>query len=336
MIITNKLDLPEVLVRALQRDPYSRGKSRYSVTQLIDAVRPRVLKERHSAEIARDISDSVWMLLGKGVHHILEHGAAADGDTDHTIEERIFVTLRNVLLSGAMDVQRHPGGSAEIIDWKVTSVMRVTSEFGIKKWEEQLNLYRIFRVIAKDHIAQGHVPEHPMTRTPHDQAEQTYPGEVDKLTIVAFLRDWSKSRARQKPEEYPQAPVIRIPLKVWTIAEAHGYLHDRLKAHLDGDMLAAIDDVPPCSDEDRWKRIGGYEVVQIKKDGGEWIRNVFDGEDAEKKANAAMAENIKAMKFQAKTWVRPRKALPIRCMDWCEAAPFCDQWARDPDNPDRK
>lgn len=344
MIVTNKLDLPEVLVRALQRDPYSRGSSRYSVTQLIDAVRPRVLKEQHAEEISRDISDSVWMLLGKGVHHILEHGAAAEGDTDHTIEERIFVNVRGIEVSGAMDVQRHPGGEAEIIDWKVTSTYRVSSAPGLKKWEEQLNLYRIFRVMIKDLILSGKAllwrdengiirPHH--TFAPPEFAEEFYPGEVTKLTIVAFLRDWSKSKARQNPD-YPQAPVIKIPLPVWSIADAHAYLHDRVKAHQDGDSLADVGMIPQCSDEDRWKRGGSFEVVQITKDGREWVRNKFEGEGAKEKAEEQMAKNIAAMKNEAKTWVREQVGVPTRCMDWCEAAPFCEQWAKDPDNPANK
>lgn len=335
MIITNRLDLPEVLVRALARDPYSKGSSRYSVTMLIDAVRPRVLKEQHAEETSRDISDSVWMLLGKGVHHILEHGAAAEGDTDHTIEERIFVNVRGIEVSGAMDVQRHPGGDAEIIDWKVTSTYRVSSAPGLKKWEEQLNLYRIFRVIAKDKITQGEVPDGKLTRLPGRQAEDTYPGEVTKLTIVAFLRDWSKSKARQNPD-YPQAPIVKIPMPVWSIADAHAYLHDRVKAHQEGDSLADVGMIPQCSDEDRWKRGGAFEVVQITKDGREWVRNKFEGDGAKEKAEEQMAKNIAAMKNEAKTWVREQVGVPTRCLDWCEAAPFCDQWSKDPDNPEKK
>ncbi len=316
MITTNKLGLPEVLVRAMARDPYSRGDSRYSVTQLIDAPQPRMLKTKHAEEVSRDISDSVWMLLGKGVHHVLEHGAAEEGDADHTIEERIFVTVRGVRLSGAMDVQRHPGGMAEIIDWKVTSTYRVTSPDGLKKWEEQVNLYRLFRVMAKDANGQD--------------GENLYPGEVDTLTIVAFLRDWSKSKARTNPE-YPQAPVISIPLRLWTLAEAHAYLHDRVLAHTLADDFAEFGDMPECSDEERWKRGGKFEVVQITKDGREWVRNSCDTEE---EAEARMAENIEAFKaWKPKTWVRAQASKPIRCLDWCEAAPFCAQWAKDPDNP---
>jgi hypothetical protein len=93
---------------------------------------------------------------------------------------------------------------------------------------------------------------------------------------------------------------------------------------------------PECTDEDRWKRSGGFEVVQITKDGREWVRQFFDGADAEAEANKQMQANIAGMKNKAETWVRERAGKPIRCMDWCEAAPFCEQWAKDPDNPDNK
>jgi hypothetical protein len=323
MTITNKLGLPLVLVRALERDPYTRGASRYSVTQLIDAPKVRVLRNRHADQISRDISDSVWLLLGKGVHHILEHGAAERGDPDHTVEERIFVTVRGVVISGQMDIQSHPSEAAEIIDWKVTSTYRISNADGLKKWEEQLNSYATIRAMAKDRIAQ---------EAGADKAEKDHPGNVSKLTIVAFLRDWSKSKARQN-KDYPQAPVVSISLPLWPLSKGHAFVHDRVKAHLSADMSDEIGMEPePCTDEDRWMRPGTYEVVQITKDGREWVRNTFDGDNAKQLAHAQMQDNIAKMKVPARTWVRERPAVPVRCMDWCEAAPFCDQWRSDPHN----
>jgi hypothetical protein len=301
--ITNKLGLPEVLVRALQRDPYSRGKSRYSVTQLIDSPQVRALSERYHEEISRDISDSVWLLLGKGVHHILEVGAADEGSPERTIEERIFVDVDGTTISGQMDVQEHPGNEVEIIDWKVTSVFRVINDSARKKWEEQLNLYRVIR---------------------HMDGRN---GAVTKLTIVAFLRDWSKTKARQDPE-YPQQPVVPIDIPLWPIGDALEYLRERVRLHVTADMRNDIGmDIDPCTDEERWKRGGVYEVIQEKKDGGEWMRKAMsDREEAERLA----AEFRKTIKDSRRVWVREREAKPIRCLDgWCPVSEWCPQFQKE-------
>ena len=51
--ITNKAGYPEVLVRAVENDSYSRGKANRSVTGLISPARQSALKEIQANEIAQ-------------------------------------------------------------------------------------------------------------------------------------------------------------------------------------------------------------------------------------------------------------------------------------------
>ena len=72
MKITNNHNLPQSVVSAVSNDPYDRGGSDYTCTELISPVRQVMLRHRHGDEITEDASDRVWSLLGQAVHHILE------------------------------------------------------------------------------------------------------------------------------------------------------------------------------------------------------------------------------------------------------------------------
>lgn len=300
--ITNRMGLPEVLVRALTRDPYTRGKSDFSVTQLIDSPRIRVLRQRHADEIVRDVADNLHLLLGKSLHHILEHGASQE---DAVVEERAFAKVYGHIVSGQMDVQHTPS-ACHIIDWKLTSVATVGSVERTLKWEQQLNCYAALR------------------RLSFDQAEErTAPFiEVASLTAVAFLYDWKRKRADDPA--YPQAPIVPVRLPLWRPWEQEAYISERVRLHAHAEY-----GLPECSDEDRWKRSGGYEIVQITQAGREWVREKFSGSGAHENAHQKMEENRAASKRPIETWVRPIPAYPVRCAEWCEVASFCEQWQRE-------
>ena len=71
MKITNKHDLPEgVFGKALEPRP-ALNPNRIGVTDFIGPVKARELKRRHYDEIEYDISDSVWALVGTGVHAVI-------------------------------------------------------------------------------------------------------------------------------------------------------------------------------------------------------------------------------------------------------------------------
>lgn len=296
--ITNRHGLPQALVRALQRDGYSRGHSRFSVTQLIDSPRVRWLRENNAASIERDVSDSVWSLFGRAVHHILETGA---DQSEHIVEERMFATVHGTVISGQVDVLDR-GFCAEMLDWKVTTTMTLRSPERLDKWEKQLNSYCALRRIS------------------HIQTGGREPTPVTSLLVVAFLRDWSKGRARDA--DYPKSPIVPIPLRMWTDQAQDDFLRECVIRHMEAEV-----ELPLCTDEDRWKRRGGYEIVQITKEGKEWVREKFSGATAEIDAVQKMNANIAASKRPIDTWVREIEALPIRCMEWCEVSQFCSQWA---------
>jgi hypothetical protein len=226
--ITNKHNLPSQLVRLLGKREYSRGQSRWSVTQLIAPPQLVLLREEHGHEIEEDISDRFWSLMGSNIHRILEDGSDPD-DLDTIVEQRIFTEVDGITISGAIDVQHSKGGAIGVLDWKFTSVWSVMNPK--VEWEQQLNCYAW------------------LVRT-------TGNSQVDALHVCAILRDWRKSMV-EKQKDYPISPMIMVPLKLWSDAEQDAFVRARvatLKSNWAETQLGGS--ARPCTPEERWERNG--------------------------------------------------------------------------------
>lgn len=139
---------------------------------------------------------------------------------------------------------------------------------------------------------------------------------VSGLQIVAILRDWSKREAR-KNKEYPQKQVVVVDLPLWSPEEAAQRIGDRVLLHQGAELV-----LPLCSDEDRWKRSSRWAVI---KNNNVKATKTFATED-EGKAWLSLQKDAKVFKLEH----RPGEA--VRCLDYCDVAPFCSQWQEDPDN----
>ena len=76
MQITNKFNLPEIILNFAKSKNYDSGKSDITVTQLIDSPRIVNLRKTHAHELSQDISEMLWMFMGTAVHQVFEKGAA--------------------------------------------------------------------------------------------------------------------------------------------------------------------------------------------------------------------------------------------------------------------
>ena len=72
MNLTNKMNLPLAIKRAVENDPYDPSGSDISTTRLIAPPLIRYLEIKHKDEIEEDVSDRIWSLIGQSVHHIIE------------------------------------------------------------------------------------------------------------------------------------------------------------------------------------------------------------------------------------------------------------------------
>jgi len=78
------------MASALKQDDYKKVGD-ISVTSLISAPRRIQLLARHDKEIITDVSENMWLLLGKSVGKVLEVA-----DTTNTLkEERLTIKLKS-------------------------------------------------------------------------------------------------------------------------------------------------------------------------------------------------------------------------------------------------
>lgn len=246
-MLTNRLKLPRSIVAAVTNDPYTRGDSDISVTQLISPPYQRRLRESSEVEQVEDVSDRVWSLLGQCVHLLLERAYPAHiGDTNAFLELRLFHEILGWKVSGQFDVLE----DGCLQDFKVTSVWSVMGDTKIE-WEQQLNLLRYLCHVNKL--------------------------GVDSLRIVAILRDWSKSKASMNPG-YPRAQVEVIDIPMWSLEKAEEYLIERVKAHQDSTP-------PVCSDKERWKKNDIFAVMKEGRKSAVRLYDTSEHENAEQLAN---------------------------------------------------
>jgi hypothetical protein len=223
MPLTNLYDLPEALVRAVERDPYDNGGADISVTKLIDAPQRRVLLAQHGDKIETDVTDMLWALLGQAVHTLLERAAIPGA----LIEHRFFAECEGWKISGQADYL-HPQAKT-LIDYKVTNVYKA---HGDKSWEKQINVLRWLAL-------QNEV-------------------EVERAYICAIFRDWTAASAR-RGGDYPVAKAKMIPVRLWPISEARDYVTTQVRAH----QQAQIGERVLCTDEERWATPAKWALMQV-------------------------------------------------------------------------
>ena len=228
MILTNDLNLPDSIVRAVANDPYTQGEADISVTTLIGPARKRALQVRHGDMIQVDAADRLWALYGQIVHSILER--ATLGDDQIVTEQRLFIKRQGWTISGQFD-QLILKDKVTMQDYKFTSAYTVAN--GVKpEHEAQANIYRLML------------------------EDNNY--KIDALEIVAILRDWSKTKAAND-SRYPQKPVVIMPIDLWPLQRTENYITARLIAH-----GLAQTTLPECTAEERWERGTVWKVYKGK------------------------------------------------------------------------
>lgn len=285
-MLTNRLGLPDAMVRAVANDPYSRGESDISVTQLIAPPYQRRLREANEAQ--EDAADRMWALLGQATHNVLERAYPLVRRKDispktfyarHGFlrEERLAAQVGGWVVSGAFDVYER----GVLKDYKVTSVWSVMGETKLE-WEQQLNMLR-YLAHRNDFCVTG-------------------------LQIIAILRDWQKTKARiTAAKEYPQLGVEVINVPVWPLAEAEAFTQERVRLHQSMQP-------DPCSDKERWKTEDVWAVMKVGR------------KSAVKLHDTPEAAEEHALELGKGHTVTARPGEYRRCMDYCPVSHVCPQF----------
>jgi hypothetical protein len=270
--LTNRASLPQAIVDAVSNDGYSKGDADISVTGLLKPPRVTVLEQKHEHEIVEDASDRIYSLLGQSIHTVLERA-----NRTAIAERRMSIQMEGWTISGGMDVYEENG---TLLDYKMTSVWKLVKG-DLEEWTKQLNLYS---VMLRHH---GH--------------------KVNKLQVIAILRDWSKMEAKKDPN-YPQAQVVNINIPLWTPEKAEQFMRERIILHKQARIT-----LPECSSEDRWARPDVWAVMKTGK-----VRAV-KLHSSEKEANMHKG-------FDRTLSVVYRPGFNVRCESYCPVSKFCSQY----------
>jgi hypothetical protein len=221
MKITNKYGLPQVFIRAVENDPYDKGKSDFSATGLANPPRATALLKTHADKIEIDASSRVAAIIGQGTHSIAERAARLGLDL---CEDRFFsefvVDEQKYIVSAQLDLFEMDTGC--LYDWKTTKAYAFSKKAGAGKkpeWIEQLNIGA--EILRRN----GFVPKN--------------------LIIIALLKDWVKRDAGR--EGMPESEVLSVELPMWPQSKVVEHIENRIRAH-----VAALKALPLCTTKETW------------------------------------------------------------------------------------
>jgi hypothetical protein len=283
MKLTNKYNLPQTFMNVMERPTYTKGKAHISATELLNS--PRIVQLRHKFDdqIVTDVSDNIWSIIGTAIHGVLEQGK----DPNHIVEQRLHSVFDGWHISGAIDLQIVHDDGVEINDYKNVGVWSVMNEK--IEWEQQLNIYAWLVETVK--------------KTP-----------VNKLAIVAIIRDWNRRDAKSR-QGYPQSAVAVLDVKLWSMEEREEFIRSRI--HLHSEALYATDTgevLPLCTAGEMWEKPTSYAV---KKEGSARAKSV----------HAEKIEAEEALQKAGKGYIlEVREGERTRCANFCPVSEFCDQY----------
>jgi len=287
MRITNNHKLPDPVVRAITAYEEGDQPEGLRVTTLIDSPRISQLRRIHYPKLTEDVSQLVYRVWGSAIHEILSR----ETRNAYVSEERLSHEVDGTLISGAIDLQfiGPEDDAVQMFDYKTTAAYGVTQ--GIKpEWERQINVYAYLIRHVKGL-------------------------SVKSASVVAFIRDWRQSDADTR-EGYPPAPIHEMAVHLWAEDEQDRYVEERVRAHVNAEVQADFDDLPRCTDEERWAQPTKWAV---HKGNNKRALKLFDVEvDAQTFAGESEDRNIQ---------VRPGRY--VRCESWCAVAPYCSQYGGD-------
>lgn len=270
--------------------PYSRGPSHFSATGFEQGPMERQLARRTVPQ--KSVWEAIASLDGTMLHYGMEK--AAEACKGFTTERRLYRVIevdgKKLVVSGCNDLQ---GKSEDIghflCDWKRTKAYGVVfakkegasgtvfidGEYHKKSWVMQLNVNRWLAASDKSYYFNEEFEKNWRTFFKEDMGREptaedfagpwfegykiyNEPFKPDRLLIGAFLKDWDEKKAAQQ-EDYPQANVCFVDQPFLSDADVEAYIHERIQ-YLDGYDEVELDNVPLCSDDERWKKDDVWKV----------------------------------------------------------------------------
>ena len=284
MKITNEQGLPQPLIDAVNDNTWEQPENVIRVTQLLKGVRETVLERRHDDELSQDVSDMVWLIFGTAVHSIAEQGK----ETRYQVKEtRMSERVHDSIVSGQFDL--YDAKQERVIDYKTCSAWKLIYR-DFDDWRRQTLIYCWLLRRAGFKANSGE--------------------------IVAFIKDHSKSKARQD-RDYPRRPVERIVFQFYEkdFGDIEAFIFDRVK-QIEIAQELPDDELPLCTKDERWTRDEKWAVM------GTSSKKALRLLDSEYEAKAWIKQN----QHRKPKRIEYRPGIDVKCEDYCSAAPFCTYW----------
>lgn len=255
MKITNRANLPEGLVRAIQNDPYNSAGADVTASTLADPPLLQALKRKHENELEEDASERVWALFGQAMHVVMERGALKvpklTGDhleNDINLIASVVEGAEELIASGEVLVEKRL--SMDVLGWKLSGALdHFTIEKGVLSDYKCISAWTL---VYGDRIADWEKQQNVLAHL----LEVVGGYKVTTLEIIAILRDWSQ-RDVERVKNYPPVNVATVPLKLWPKEKRQSYIEARVEMHQAARGLVEQGNahmVPPCTDDERWAK----------------------------------------------------------------------------------
>lgn len=279
MKINNEMNLPQALVDACDVNPHN-APNTVSATTLKSGVREILLTKRHWEEMEDDVSNRIWTLFGTAVHALLERESP-----DTFVEERFEHQIGNKYkVTGRLDC--YDMKQKIIFDYKTATTWKYKFE-DYSDWKFQGLVYAW--LLKQQGL------------------------EVNECRFVAMFKDFSKAKAKIEAG-YPKSPVYvyKFDVTEHDLEEIEKKIIAKVQ-ELEASENLSDDELPLCSDEERWAKPATYAVM--KKGRKSALRVFEDKEMAEKYLEAGNGE-----------YIEERKGSDGKCSGYCGCCQFCNYW----------
>lgn len=218
---------------------FGESKLSISATSLIRPMQEVVLLDRNHEKIEKEATEMFDALIGTAIHESLQKMPERGGEMR---EIRAGTMIKDVLVTGQFDYVR----DGKIGDYKTTKVGSYI--FGDKEFE---------------YIAQLSVDRYLLLKDPRFKLEIKDIGE-----IVLMFVDWRDREYTTKKYGFLDAPgypnkTMKIDFKLWTYEETERFLLRKITDYKIASLLDSHE-LPPCTDKERWARIGKKKTTFMK------------------------------------------------------------------------
>lgn len=351
MQITNKKNLPEGIVKAVENDYYDKGDAKFSVTGLLQPPQLRRLFALNIDNITIDASEEIWKLFGSAVHHILDRAQNKVDPNSHsevqlgkialeleglrpdTLRTMEFETLTESLSHIYRLATSQPEKSEE---GNIITEKRLYLTVGDVVISGAMDWYNVSNEKVEDYKV---TTVYKVTKGDHSdwEAQQNIYGllltnagySVKELQINAILKDYSRKDATKAKadEHYPDCPVEKVSIPLWKPLDTLKFLIEKIEDQMSVEEITDAEDifkVRPCTRDEKWQ---AEDKFALMKKGGKRASKVFDN------FPEANAESIQK---GADYFVETRKGYAIRCEEYCPVKDFCAQYRKENAPPEVK